>query len=265
MLPRPCPPRLRFPSLVALLACPVLASAALPVQLSCTPDRVHRVALTLDEKGAPLGASVSVAAGSRECDLATQGNATATVTGGWRFAWQDDELGAPYTAQVERSGSGYTLRLQPAACGVLAMPASFTLAAGTKACTTTVDRQAAFVQFWREFRTAVARNDGETLVRLSLPQLEFIEDPDTVKAPASVMRHAARCVPDVPAPVQRTDLRAMLKTLTDPRLDMPPLSLRKNSTVSLAGAMTAAWTPEGWRIQGFNASPSVMRECRDGR
>jgi hypothetical protein len=226
---------------------------------------VHRVALTLDDKGAPLGASVSIAAGTRECDLATQGNPTATATGGWRFAWQDTELGAAYTAQVERSGSGYTLRLQPAACGVLAMPASFALAAAAKGCTTTVDRQAAFVQFWREFRTAVAGNDGETLVRLSLPQIEFIEDPDTVKAPASVMRHAARCVPDVPAPVQRTDMRTMLKTLTDPRLDMPPLSLRKNSLVSLAGAMTAAWTPEGWRIQGFNASPSVMRECRDGR
>ncbi|RTL36333.1 MAG: hypothetical protein EKK53_23230 [Burkholderiales bacterium] len=265
MHPPPCLPRLRLTPLVALLACPVLASAALPVQLSCTPDRVHRVALTLDDQGAPLGASVSIAAGTRECDLATQGNATAIATGGWRFAWQDDVLGAAYTAQVERSGSGYTLRVQPAACGVLTMPASFSLAAAAKGCTTTVDRQAAFVQFWREFRTAVTRNDGETLVRLSLPQLEFIEDPDTVKAPASVMRHAARCVPDVPAPVQRTDLRTMLKTLTDPRLDMPPLSLRKNSTVSLAGAMTAAWTPDGWRIQGFNASPSVMRDCRDGR
>lgn len=258
----PCLPRLRFTALVALLVCPVLASAALPVQLSCTPDRVHRVALTLDDQGAPLGASVSIAAGTRECDLATQGNATATGAGGWRFAWQDEELGAAYTAQVERAGAGYTLRLQPAACGVLAMPAMFTLSASAKGCTQAVDRQAAFTQFWREFRTAVARNDGQTLVRLSLPQLEFVEDPDTVKAPASVMRNAAKCIPDVPAPVQRTDMRTLLKTLTEPRLDMPPLSLRKNSVVSFAGAMTAAWTPEGWRIQGFNASPSVMRECR---
>lgn len=262
MPPRPCLPRLRFTVLATLLALPALASAALPTLLSCTPDRVHRVALTLGEQGAPLGASVSVAAGTRECDLSTQGSATATATGGWRFAWQDEDLGAAYTAQVERAGAGYTLRLQPAACGVLTLPASFTLSAAAKGCTTSVDRQAAFTQFWREFRTAVARNDGETLVRLSLPQLEFIEDPDAVKAPASVMRHAAKCIPDVPAPVQRTDMRALLKTLTEPRLDMPPLSLRKNSVVSFAGAMTAVWTPEGWRIQGFNASPSVMRECR---
>jgi hypothetical protein len=259
---------MKLPSLAALLVLAGLhaaAQAGLPTLLSCAPDDVHRAALTLDDGGAPLGASVSIAAGARECDLLTEGAPARQADGSWRFAWRDRGDGADHALHVSRTASGYALTLQPAACGALALPATFTLAPAGKGCQSGVDRHAAFVQFWRSLREAIARDDGAALEKLSLPQLLFVEGPDDVKAPASVMRHAARCVLDVPAPVQRTDLRAILMATDSPRLDMPPLSNRRNQWVSFAGAMTAAWTREGWRIEGFNASPSVMRECQAGR
>ncbi|MGM9482110.1 hypothetical protein ACS5PN_13060 [Roseateles sp. NT4] len=252
-------------ALLMLAGLSVAARADLPTLLACAPDDIHRAALTLDEQGAPLGASVSIAAGTRECDLSTEGAPIQQPDGSWRFTWRDRSEGGDHALRVSRSAAGYAVTLQPAACGALVLPSTFMLAAAGKGCQSSVDRHAAFVQFWRSLREAIARDDGAALEKLSLPQLLFVEGPDDVKAPASVMRHAARCLPDVPAPVQRTDLRAILMATDSPRLDMPPLSNRRNQWVSFAGAMTAAWTPQGWRIEGFNASPSVMRDCKAGR
>jgi len=259
------PPPRPLAALLLLACLPAAARADLPTLLSCAPDDIHRAALTLDESGAPLAASVSIAAGARECDLYTEGAPARQADGSWQFAWRDRGDGADHALRVSRKAAGYTLALQPAACGALVLPAAFTLAASAKGCHSGVDKHAAFVQFWRSLREAVARDDGAALEKLSLPQLLFVEGPDEVKAPASVMRHAARCLLDVPAPVQRTDLRAILMATDSPRLDRPPLSTRRNQWVSFAGAMTAAWTPQGWRIEGFNASPSVMRDCQAGR
>jgi len=49
----------------------------------------------------------------------------------------------------------------------------------------------------------VARGDGELPHQLSLPQLELVEGPETVNAPSSVMRRAARCLPSIPAATQQ--------------------------------------------------------------
>jgi hypothetical protein len=106
----------------------------------------------------------------------------------------------------------------------------------------------------------LARGDGELLQQLSLPQLEFVEGPDIVKAPSSIMRGAARCLPDVPATTQRLSLRDMLAA-DPPRLDMPPLSRKGESRIDFAGAMSLRWTAQGWRIDGFNASRSVFQHC----
>ncbi|MDT7838665.1 hypothetical protein [Aquabacterium sp. OR-4] len=241
------------------------AAPALPTRLACTPDPGHRVALSLDAQGVPLGASVAVAAGARECDLTTSGAPVLQADGRWRFAWRDERLGSEQLLIVQRGPAHYRIALQPAACGALQLPAFFVLAAQAPGCSVTVDRQAAFAQFWQALREALARDDGAALQGLSLPRLSFVEGPDEVTAPASVMRQAARCVPGVPAPVQRLSLGSLLQAAEAPRLDMPPLHLRQNREISVAGAMTLAWTPQGWRIQGFNASPSVMRDCQRGR
>lgn len=75
------------------------------------------------------------------------------------------------------------------------------------------------------------------------------------------MRRAARCLPDVPAATQRVDIRDMIAGDTPPRLDMPPLSRRGELRIDFAGAMDLKWTPQGWRMAGFNASRDVFSTC----
>lgn len=239
--------------------------ADLPRRLACTPDASHRHSLTLDPSGTPLGATIALTEGARECDLQTAGAPMPQSDGSWRFAWKDEGLGVDYRALVRRNGGGFQLSVQPAACGPLPLPSALTLSFADPSCKVEVDRHAAFVQFWRSVKRALADDDGPALVALALPRIDFVEGDMDVKAPASVLRGAAGCIPDVPAPVKRTDLRTLLAATDQPRLDMPPLVNRGDREVSVAGAMTVRWTDRGWRIQGFNASPAVMRDCRPHR
>lgn len=255
--------RLAFTALA--LALPLAARSALPLpptQLVCAPDATTQWRVSRDAAGAPLQVSVSIAAGTRECDFRSAGVAVALPDGGWRFEWDDDILGQHQRVDVARAGAeGFTLRLKPAACGALKLPASVTMMPATQGCRVSVDRDGAFDQFWRQLRDALARADGELLQQLALPQLEFVEGPDIVKAPASVMRRAARCLPRVPAPTQRLELRDLLQAEQPPRLDMPPLSRKGEARIDFAGAMDLRWTPQGWRMAGFNASRDVFEKC----
>ena len=256
-------PRMR-PALIALLL-PLAAQAlpAPPTQLVCAPDNIHRWRVSRDASGAPLQVSLSVAAGTRECDFSSSGSPAAQADGSWRFEWDDETLGQHQRVDVKRAGAdGYTLALTPAACGGLKVPATATLAPAAKGCAVSVDRDGAFTQFWHQLRDALARGDGELLQQLALPQLEFVEGPDIVKAPSSVMRHAARCLPRVSATTQRLEIRDMMAGETAPRLDMPPLSRKGEARIDFAGAMDLKWTPQGWRMAGFNASRDAFDACR---
>lgn len=255
-------PRMRFALLALLLPVAAPALPPLPTQLVCEPDGIHRWRVSRDAAGAPLEVSLSVAAGTRECDFSSKGAPKVQADGGWRFEWDDETLGQHERIDVKRAGTdGYALSLQPAACGALKVPAAVTLAPSGKGCRTSVDRYGAFDQFWRQLRDALARGDGELLQQLSLPQLEFVEGPDIVKASSSVMRRAARCLPDVPATTQDLDIRRMIAGDVAPRLDMPPVSLKGESRIDFAGAMDLKWTPQGWRMAGFNASRDVFSSC----
>jgi hypothetical protein len=232
-----------------------------PTQLVCAADAIHRFRVSRDAAGTPREVSVSVAAGTRECDFTSAAAPQPQPDGSWRFEWRDETLGQPQRVDVRRTGpDGYALAFAPASCGVLQIPAAATLAPAAPGCTVSVDRDGAFGQFWRQLHDALARGDGELLQQLSLPQLEFVEGSDIVKAPSSIMRGAARCLPDVPASTQRLSLREMLAA-DPPRLDMPPLSRKGESRIDFAGAMSLRWTAQGWRIDGFNASRSVFQHC----
>lgn len=237
-----------------------VSAAPLPTQLVCTPGDTLRLRVSRDATGAPREVGVGVTAGTRECDFTSRGAPAALPGGGWRFEWDDAVLGQRQRVDLRRDGAGYALAFEPAACGVLQLPSTATLAPAQRGCRESVDRDAAFVDVWRALREALAREDGAALQRLALPQLEFVEGPDIVRAPAAVLRGAARCLPDVPATTQRLSLRDMLAGEA-PRLDMPPLSRRGESRIDFAGAMSLRWTPEGWRIDGFNSSPGVFRRC----
>lgn len=233
-----------------------------PTQLVCSPDATTRWRVARDAAGTPVAVSVSIAAGTRECDFSSTGAPQTLPDGGWRFEWDDELLGQHQRVDVTRAGAdGFSLRPHPAACGALKLPAAVTLAPAARGCAVSVDRDGAFGQFWQQLRDALARNDGELLQQLSLPQLEFVEGPDIAKAPATVMRRAARCLPRVTATTQRLELRDLLKAEQPPRLDMPPLSRKGDSRIDFAGAMDLKWTPQGWRMAGFNASRDVFQQC----
>lgn len=232
-----------------------------PTLLSCSADDINRFFVRLDGHGVPLAAGASVVAGTRDCDVTSSGPAQAQPDGSWRFAWNDALLNQPYRMTVARSGASYRVTVSPAQCGALALAASATLTPGAKGCTSSVDREGALVQFWRALREAIARDDGALLQRLSLPKVQFAEGPDVMEAPASIMRTGARCLPDVIAPVKGITIGQMLADPADPRIDMPPVSSIKGG-LSLADAMTLAWTPRGWRIDYLNASRSVFSRCK---
>lgn len=242
-----------------------VSKEAPPTQLVCQPSANLAVSVSRDSSGAPLGAGVQATSGTHECEVHTLGPALAQADGSWRFEWTDEIQGkARYRASVRRAADGYTLALDPARCGTLALPATATLSASDPACRSRVDRDAAFVQFWRQLRDAVARRDGELLQRLSLPQLLFSEGPDMVKAPAAVIRKAAPCLAGVTTADGDSDLGRLLQATDTPRLDMPPLSRRGEGRVSAGHAMTARWTPQGWRLEWFNADRATFTGCKDG-
>ncbi len=264
--------------MTALLNAPLLAAALLaaagahaqvtpdplPTQLVCQPSDSLTVSVSRDAAGTPLRAGIYVTSGTHECDLSSAGPATVQPDGSWRFAWADkDQADTRYRATVKRDGSdGYTLAFEPARCGTLVLPASSALAPKGKGCKSRVDRDGAFLTFWRQFREAVFKRDGDMLQRLSLPQLEFTEGPDMVKAPSSIIRNAASCLTDVPTNNGDTDIGKLLKALDAPRLDMPPWSRRGDSAVDAGGAFEARWTAKGWRLSYFNASRAVFSECK---
>ncbi len=263
-------PKTPGPLLVLLLFATGVAQAqvtqeAPPTLLVCRPSDNLSVSISHDGSGAPLGAGISATSGTHECDVHTQGPPLAQANGSWRFEWTDDTEGRRYRGTVGRAGQAYTLALEPARCGTLALPAIVSLSVHGRGCASRIDRDAAFVQFWRQLRDAVSRRDGEQLQRLSLPQLLFSEDPDTVKAPAAVIRHAAPCLAIVPTTDGRSDIGRLLQATDMPRLDMPPMSRRGESRISAGDAMTALWTPQGWRLEWFNASRRVFSECGSGR
>lgn len=262
-LPRRAPAALAL-TFAAALVLP-LAAAALPpppTQLVCAPDAIHRFRVSRDAAGAPLQVGASMAAGTRECDFASAGTPIAGPEGGWRFEWQDAVLGQRQRVDVQRAGrDGYRLAFEPAACGALKLPATATLSPAGSGCTVSVDRDGAFGQFWRQLRDALAREDGALLQQLSLPQLEFVEGPDIVKAPASILRSAAPCLARLSATHPRLEIRDMIAGDQPPRLDMPPLSRKGDSRIDFAGAMSLRWTAQGWRMDGFNASRSVFQHC----
>lgn len=255
---------------VALLALAGSAGAqvskeAPPTQLVCQPNENLTLSISRDSSGAALGAGISATSGTHECDVHTQGPARAQADGSWLFDWTDKIQGdTRYRASVRRTAAGYTLALAPARCGTLALPATATLSPGDPACKSRVDRDAAFVQFWRQLRDAVARRDGELLQRLSLPQLLFTEGPDLMKAPAAVIRKAAPCLSGVTTTDGRSDLGRLLQASDTPRLDLPPMSRRGDARVSAGDAMTALWTPQGWRLEWFNADRASFSACQGG-
>lgn len=246
---------------LAGLAAPVTLPPP-PTQLVCAPDTGTQWRVSRDAAGAPLAVSVSMAAGTRECDFRSAGAPAALPDGGWRFEWEDEVVGQRRRVDVTRAGAeGFTLRLKPAGCGALKIAAAVTLMPATPGCRVSVDLDGAFDQFWRQLRDALARSDGELLQQLALPQLEFTEGPDIVKAPASLMRRAARCLPRVTATTQRLELRELLQAEQPPRLDRPPLSRKGEARIDFAGAMDLKWTPQGWRMAGFNAGRDVFEKC----
>ncbi|MDR7270919.1 hypothetical protein J2X20_003577 [Pelomonas saccharophila] len=253
----------------ALLAAAGCASAQVmtsvpPTLRVCQASDNLTVSISHDASGTPVGAGISATSGTHECDVQTQGQASAQPDGSWRFDWADGIETRRYRATVRRAGDAYTLALEPARCGTLALPATATLPARRgQGCESRVDRDAAFVQFWQQLREAVAGRDGDMLQRLSLPQLFFSEDPD-VKAPAAIIHNAAPCLAIVTTTDGRSDIGRLLQSIATPRLDMPPLSRRGENRVSAGDAMTVLWTPKGWRLEWFNASRAVFSGCKGG-
>ena len=239
---------------------------ALPTLLACRPSENLSANVSHDGAGTPLGAGIYATSGTHECAVQTQGTASAQADGSWRFEWTDEVEGnTRYRATVRRAGpDGYALALEPARCGTLALPVTATLSPKAKGCESRVDRDGAFALFWRQLRDAVSRRDGELLQRLSLPQLLFVEGPDLMKAPAAVIRNAAPCLATVTTTDGRSDIGSMLKATDTPRLDMPPLSRRGDSRISAGQAMTALWTPQGWRLESFNADRASFSGCKGG-
>lgn len=236
----------------------------LPTLLVCHPSENLSASLSYDSRGLLLGAGVYATSGTHECGLQSQGGGTAQTDGAVKFSWTAEDEGRRYAATVKRvGGDGYTLSFQPAGCGTIALPTSFTLSAKGRGCQTSVDRDEAFVLFWRQLKDAIARRDGDLLQSLSLPQLEFSPDAGTVKAPASVIRHAAACLPAIVTTESGTDIGQMMKTIDRPQLDRPPLSRVGDGRVS-AGAFSAKWTAQGWRLEWFNTSPAVLSNCKPG-
>lgn len=260
-------------SLLPLIASLLAVTAAhaqvtqvpLPTQLVCHPNDNLTANVSHDGRGTLLGAGVYATSGTHECGVQSQGAGVAQPDGSVRFAWMDAVEGNKrYQATVKRVGpDGYTLALQPAGCGTIALPASIELSAKGKACKASVDRDAAFVLFWRQLREAIAQRDGDLLQRLSLPQLLFSPDAGTVKAPASIIRNAATCIPDIVTTESGTDIGKMLKAIDTPQLDKPPLSRLGDNRVS-TGAFEARWTAQGWRLAWFNTSPAVFSSCKPG-
>lgn len=234
-----------------------------PTQLVCRVGDALTASVSHDRAGTPLAAGLGATSGTHECDVQTQGPARA-ADGGWRFEWTDAVNGdTRYGATVRRAGpGGFTLALQPAQCGTLALPATVTLTPGAAGCQTRTDRGAAFVQFWRQLRDALARRDGARLQRLALPQPSFIEGPDLMKAPAALLRQGAACLAGVPTTDGRSDLGRVLQAGDSPRLDVPPLSRRGDERVSIGGALTARWTAQGWRIESLNADRASFTGCQ---
>ena len=108
-----------LPWLAALSGLALAAQAAaplppLPTQLACNPDANTRWALSRDGSGTPRQVSVSVTAGTRECDFASSGAPSALPGGGWRFDWQDEVLGQRQRVEVQPAGDGFRLAPQPA-------------------------------------------------------------------------------------------------------------------------------------------------------
>lgn len=238
-----------------------MADAAPPTQLACSPDEVHSFHVSKDAAGTPLRAGMSIAAGTRECDLSSMGAPTALPGGGWRFEWRDG--GERRRIDIRRSGDGYTLAFEPAACGALRIPATATLAPKGKGCTESVDRIQAFVLFWRQLRDAIARDDGALLQRLAQPQVGFSEGDVRMKRPASVLREGASCLVSVFAPLGKVSLAEMLQATDTPRVDMRPVTYVNEGLIKVGGeAMAAVWTPQGWRISSLNASPAVFELCK---
>lgn len=262
------------PPLIASLLAALLNAAGvqaqvtkdpLPTQLVCRPNDNLTANISHDASGALLGAGVYATSGTHECSVQSQGAGVVQPDGSVRFQWTEEVEGNKrYQATVKRvGGDAYTLALQPAGCGTIALPASIALSTQGKACKPRVDRDAAFVLFWRQLREAVNRRDGELLQRLSLPQLEFSPDSGTVKAPASILRHAGACISDIVTTESGTDIGKMLKAIETPRLDKPPLSRLGDNRVS-TGAFEARWTAQGWRLAWFNTSPAVFAGCKGG-
>jgi len=257
-----------LPLVTALLAATgahaQIAKDPLPTQWVCHPSEALTASVSRDAAGTPLGAGVFATSGTHECGLQTQGAGTAQPDGAVRFEWTDAETGnTRYRATVKRVGlDGYTLAIDPARCGTQVLPATVSVAAKGKGCQSRVDRDGAFVLFWRQLRDALTKRDGDMLQRLSLPQLEFSEGPDYMKAPSSIIRNAAACMPDVTTSDGSSDLGKLLKATDTPRLDMPPLSRVDESSVSAGNAFTARWTPQGWRLESFNASRAVFAKCK---
>lgn len=248
----------------ALLLWPALgmADAPPPTQLACSPDEVHSFHISKDAAGTPLRAGMGITAGTRECDITSRGAPTALPGGGWRFEWRDG--GERRRIDVRRNGAdGYTLAFEPAACGTLRIPATATLATKAKGCTESVDRIQAFVLFWRQLRDAIARDDGALLQRLAQPQVGFSEGDARIKRPAAVLREGASCLVSVFAPLGKVSLAEMLQATDTPRIDMRPVTYVNDSLIKVGGeAMTAVWTPQGWRIASLNASPAVFELCK---
>lgn len=242
-----------------------VAQGPLPRQLVCQPSDSLTANISHDATGAPLGAGVYATSGTHECGVQSRGAGAAQPDGAVRFEWTDEiEGNKRYRATVKRVGAdGYLLALQPAGCGTIALPASIALSAKDKSCKARVDRDAAFVLFWRQLREAIARRDGDMLQRLSLPQLQFSPDSGTVKAPASIIRNAAACLPDIVTTESGTDIGRMMKTIDTPQLDQAPLSRVGDDRVS-TGAFQARWTSQGWRLEWFNTSPDVLSTCKPG-
>lgn len=258
-----------LPLIVSLLAATgahaQVTKDPLPTQLVCQPNENLSVNVRRDASGVPRGAGLYATSGTHECSLQSQGAGVAQPDGAVKFSWiPPEDQGTRYTATVKRVGAdGYAVAFQPPGCSTAAVPASISLSAKGKGCKDSVDRDEAFVLFWHQLKDAIAKRDGDMLQRLSLPRLQFSPDEGTVKAPASVIRNAATCLPAIVTAESGTDIGKMLKAIDTPQLDKPPLSRLGNDRVS-TGAFTTKWTAQGWRLEWFNASPSVLSSCKPG-
>lgn len=256
--------------LAAFGASDVLAgpSKSVPQRLACGPGTPQFYALSLNEDATPTAFSGSLASGTRECELQSQGEVRLTDADQWVLEWHDEELSTHYRVNIRRLSQGaFQVQIDPAQCNVLALPKTLTLARTRPGCQLEDDREAALRQFWNELRDSIARRDALALQALAMPRPLFAEGPVNQTGSPGLLAQGVQCMSELPLPRKPQQTLGQLLLQPAQSIGSAPWLLRDGrDRISLAGVLELRWlAQQGWRIDWINASRRVLSDCRKER